>query len=69
LKKFFNDSEESEIGVLLGGINHHLSLSQSISYEQEEHEGNQQAQKIIELVDVSKEEEDDGRDEGSEGSE
>lgn len=48
LKKYFNESEESEIGLL--GINHHLSLSHSISYEQEEHDNNQQ---IIELDDIS----------------
>jgi len=50
----------------MGGINHHLSLSQSISYDQEEHDINQhQNQKIIELVDISKEEEEEEEEENS----
>ena len=37
MKRYFNESEESEIGGLLA-MNHHLSMSHSMSYEQEEND-------------------------------
>jgi hypothetical protein len=52
LKKYFNESEESEIGGMVG-YNHHLSLSHSMSYEQEEHDNNQQPSDLIVFVNNS----------------
>lgn len=45
----------------MGGIDHHLSMSQSVSQDHEDHDSSPlHNDKIIELVDISKEEHDSG---------